>query len=181
MYCRLLVQYIQGDAPFSRLFMNRQLPPDLQNELQALLGDRYCTDITARQAHSNGFSYHVPMLPDCVVFPESTEEVAAIVSHCHTYKIPVIPFGAGTSVEGHVLAVKGGICIDVSKMTQVLAVADMYASVQAGVTRSQIAERLAGSGYFFPIGPGVNATLGGWYGQYAGIRHQRRSVWHHER
>lgn len=137
--------------------------PAVLDELKGLLADRLYTDQVARDNHSVGFSYHTPKPPDAVVYPQSTEEVAAVVRVCHTHKIPIIPFGAGTSVEGHVLAVKGGICIDLSQMNQILSVnqADMYATVQAGVTRNQIDEALAGSGFFFPIGPGVNATLGG--------------------
>ncbi len=121
------------------------------------------SDLPVREAHGVGFSYHDCQPPDVVVFPQTTEEVVKTVTICAAYSIPIVPFGAGTSIEGHVLALKGGVCIDLRGMNQVLEVnpADMYVTVQAGVTRNQLDELLEGSGFFFPIGPGVNATLGG--------------------
>jgi len=131
--------------------------------LQEILGDRAVQDDTARNEHGAGYSYHDCMPPDAVVYPQSTEEVAAIVKVCSKYKTPIVPFGAGTSLEGHVAALKGGVCIDMKLMAQVheINVADMYATVQAGVTRNQLDEALKESGFFFPIGPGINASLGG--------------------
>lgn len=131
--------------------------------LKDIVGERVLDSDAVRNEHGAGYSYHECMPPDAVVYPQSTEEVAAIVKVCSTYKTPIIPFGAGTSLEGHVSALHGGICIDLQQMNAVLEVntADMYASVQAGITRHQLDKALAGSGFFFPIGPSVNATLGG--------------------
>jgi D-lactate dehydrogenase (cytochrome) len=132
-------------------------------ELEDLLGERVTQNQEVRNEHGVGFSYHTCTPPDLVVYPCSTEEIAAIVTICSKNQIPVIPFGAGTSVEGHVLAVNGGVCVDLRLMNQVLEVdsANMCTTIQAGVTRNQLDELLEGSGFFFPIGPGVNATLGG--------------------
>ncbi len=137
-------------------------PPFFQ-ELTALLGARLSVNADVREAHGAGYSYHECMPPDVVVFPNTTEEVSGIVSICAKYGVPIVPFGAGTSIEGHVLALRGGICIDLREMNQVLEVNkdDMYVLVQAGVTRNQLDELLESTGFFFPIGPGVNATLGG--------------------
>lgn len=135
----------------------------LYNSLHRLLGDRISADPAVRNAHGVGFSYHTCQPPDWVVYPTSTEEVAEIVRICAEHQMPIIPFGAGTSIEGHVLALQGGVCVDLSRMNAILDVNtdDLYAVVQPGVTRNQLDERLQGSGFFFPIGPGVNATLGG--------------------
>ncbi|AEI50772.1 FAD-binding oxidoreductase [Runella slithyformis] len=132
-------------------------------ELQAFLDERISVSMDVRHAHGEGFSYHENTPPDVVVFPNTTEEVSAIVVICAKYGIPIVPFGAGTSIEGHVLALKGGVCIDLRNMNQVPEInrEDMYVTVQAGVTRNQLDELLEGTGFFFPIGPGVNATLGG--------------------
>lgn len=132
-------------------------------ELESFLGKRMSRSLTVREQHGVGFSYHECQPPDVVVHPQATEEIVEIVKTCAKYNIPIIPFGAGTSIEGHVLALRGGVCIDLSLMNQILEVnqADMYVTVQAGVTRNQLDGLLEGSGFFFPIGPGVNATLGG--------------------
>ena len=97
------------------------------------------------------------------MFPDSTAEVSELIKLCGRFGVPLVPYGAGTSVEGHILAVRGGVCADLRRMNNILEIseADLCATVQAGVTRNQLDERLEGSGFFFPIGPGVNATLGG--------------------
>lgn len=103
------------------------------------------------------------MPPDAVVFAQSTEEVAATVMLCHAHKVPVIAFGTGTSLEGHLLAVRGGISIDLSQMNRVLAIRpeDLDATVEAGVTRKALNAALHDTGLFFPIDPGADASLGG--------------------
>jgi D-lactate dehydrogenase (cytochrome) len=103
------------------------------------------------------------MPPDVVVFAESTDEVVAIVRLCAAAGVPIIPFGAGTSVEGHTLAVNGGVSMDLSRMTKILEVnqGDFDCTVEAGVRREQLNEYLRDQGLFFPIDPGANATLGG--------------------
>ncbi|MGM9507526.1 FAD-binding oxidoreductase [Larkinella sp. GY13] len=143
--------------------MDDLLRQRVSTALQALLGDRVTDQPEIRKQHGAGFSYHTCQPPDWVVFPKTTEEIATIVRLCQEHQLPIIPFGAGTSVEGHVLALKGGVCVDLRSMNQILEVdaANRCATVQAGVTRNQLDAWLEGSGFFFPIGPGVNATLGG--------------------
>ena len=132
-------------------------------ELKALLGDRLSTAQAVLEQHGKDESYHPVMAPDAVAFAESTEEVAAIVKICAAHKVPMIPFGTGTSLEGGVAALQGGITIDVSQMNHILEVntADMDCRVQAGVTRKQLNEHLRDTGLFFPIDPGADASLGG--------------------
>lgn len=139
------------------------LPAALVEALRQQFGNRYSQGESVRLQHGRDESKHEPMLPDGVVFAESTEEVAAVVRLCHEYSVPVIPYGVGSSVEGHVLAVHGGISIDLSGMNRVLAIhaEDLDVTVQAGVTRKQLNDELKGTGLFFPIDPGADATLGG--------------------
>ena len=132
-------------------------------ELRQLLGDRLSTAAAVCDQHGKDESYHAPHSPDAVAFAHSTKEVSAIVKLCSDYKTPVIAFGTGTSLEGHVAALAGGVCIDLSQMNQVLRVnaEDLDAVVQAGVTRKQLNEYLRDTGLFFPIDPGADASLGG--------------------
>jgi D-lactate dehydrogenase (cytochrome) len=132
-------------------------------ELRQLLGERLSTSTAVCAQHGKDESYHAPHAPDAVAFAHSTEEVAAIVKLCSEYKTPVIAFGTGTSLEGHVAALAGGICIDLSQMDRILQVnaEDLDAVVQAGVTRKQLNEHLRDTGLFFPIDPGADASLGG--------------------
>src|ERR1700704_5896332 len=131
--------------------------------MRALLGDRVTTSRGVREHHGKDESYFPYAPPDAVVFPESTEEVRGIVNLCRRHKTPMIPYGVGTSLEGHVLAIHGGVCIDLSRMNRVLAVheADLDSVVQAGVTRKQLNEHIRHTGLFFPVDPGADATLGG--------------------
>lgn len=143
--------------------MEEQTQDAALEELHALLGKRLSTSSAVREQHGRGESYYPSQPPDAVAFAESTEEVARIVEVCARHRIPVIPFGTGTSLEGQVAALKGGVCIDLLAMNQVLEVnaEDLDCRVQAGVTRKQLNEYLRGTGLFFPIDPGADASLGG--------------------
>jgi D-lactate dehydrogenase (cytochrome) len=126
-------------------------------------GERAVTTQAVREHHSHGEGLADAALPDVVVFPRSNDEVAAIVRLCHLSRVPVIAFGVGTSLEGHVAALYGGVCLDLSQMNRVLEInaEDLDCRVQAGVTREQLNAELKGTGLFFPIDPGANATIGG--------------------
>jgi D-lactate dehydrogenase (cytochrome) len=132
-------------------------------ELKQLYGDRLTTAHAIREQHGKDISYHEAHLPDAVVFAESAEEVQAIVQVCARHKTPIIPFGTGTSLEGHISAPNGGISLDLSRMNKVLQVneADLDVVVQPGVTRKQLNEYLRATGLFFPIDPGADASIGG--------------------
>ena len=141
----------------------RQAPSALIEELRTLLGDRLSTSDAVRAQHGHDESYHATLPPDAVAFAETTEEVSKIVAACARYKTPVIAFGTGTSLEGHVAAVEGGVTIDLSRMNKILEVNtdDLDCRVQAGVTRKQLNTHLRDTGLFFPIDPGADASLGG--------------------
>ena len=135
---------------------------DLVAKLCGDYGDRAVTTQSVREHHSHGEGLADAALPDVVVFPQSNEEVAAIVRLCALARVPVIAFGVGTSLEGHVAALYGGVCLDLTQMNRVLEVnaEDLDCRVQAGVTREQLNAELKGSGLFFPIDPGADATIG---------------------
>ena len=144
----------------------RPAPAEIAAVVAALVrdfGPRAQTAAAIREQHGHGEALADPALPDVVVYPHTNEEVAAIVELCHAARVPVIPFGVGTSLEGHVAALCGGVSIDLSEMNRVLAVNvdDLDCRVQAGVTREQVNAELKGTGLFFPIDPGANATIGG--------------------
>ena len=132
-------------------------------ELSALLGERLSTAEAVCEHHGKDLTYHDGAAPDAVAFPSSTEEVAAIVRVCARHKTPIVPYGTGTSLEGHIAALHGGVCIDLGGMNAVLDVnnEDMDCRVQAGVTRKTLNDYLRNSGLFFPIDPGADASLGG--------------------
>jgi D-lactate dehydrogenase (cytochrome) len=136
---------------------------DLVGALRAFLGERVSTAEAVREHHGKDEGPYPPQPPDAVCFPENLEEVAAVVRLCAEAKVPIIPFGTGTSLEGHVQAVRGGICIDMTRMNAVLEVnaEDLDCRVQAGVTRKQLNEYLRDTGLFFPIDPGADASIGG--------------------
>ncbi|HEX2885158.1 FAD-binding oxidoreductase [Vineibacter terrae] len=141
-------------------------PPHIDEtiaELKVLFGDRLSTAAAVREQHGKDISYHEAHLPDAVVFAESTAEVQKVVQICARYRTPIIAFGTGTSLEGHISAPQGGISVDVSRMNQVLQVneADLDVVVQPGVTRKQLNEYIRATGLFFPIDPGADASIGG--------------------
>ena len=135
----------------------------LIEQLRSMLGERVSTSTSVLEQHGRGESWHPVQAPDAVCFAQSTEEVVAIVKLCAAAATPVIAYGTGTSLEGQVQAIYGGICIDLSQMDQVLEVnnEDMDCRVQAGVTRRQLNQYLRDSGLFFPIDPGANTSIGG--------------------
>jgi D-lactate dehydrogenase (cytochrome) len=132
-------------------------------DLKHLLGTRANDTAAVREHHSHGESYHTPAAPDVVCFPHTTDEVAAIVKIAATHRLPIVPFGAGSSLEGHVNAIHGGITIDLREMNKVVRVSvdDLDATVEAGVTRLQLQKALRNTGLMFPVDPGADATLGG--------------------
>ncbi|MDZ4737361.1 MAG: FAD-linked oxidase C-terminal domain-containing protein [Rhodospirillaceae bacterium] len=141
----------------------RNAPPELIAALRTLLGDRLSTADAVRDQHGHDESYHESMPPDAVAFAETTDEVAQVVALCAKHKTPVIAFGTGTSLEGHVAALEGGITVDLSRMNRIVEVnaADLDCRVEAGVTRKQLNLHLRDTGLFFPIDPGADASLGG--------------------
>jgi D-lactate dehydrogenase (cytochrome) len=135
------------------------------------------------EQHAADLSYHPPRRPDVVVYPESTSEVAAVLAFANETGTPVVPFGAGTSLEGHVIPLHGGISLDLTRMDSIVAVRpdDLTATVQAGVTRSRLDDAAGPHGLWFPVDPGADATLGGMAAtnasgtttvRYGGIRSQ---------
>jgi len=144
---------------------NRRIfePAPLIDALRVLLGERCSVNPGILDRHGHDESYHATHNPDVVVFPESTEEVAAVMRLARKHNAPVIPFGVGTSLEGHVAALEGGVSIDMSRMNRVVEVngEDLDVLVEAGVTRKQLNNHLRDQGLFFPIDPGADATLGG--------------------
>ena len=131
---------------------------------RAFLGERITTNAALRDHHSHGQDTQTPVLPDAVAFIETSDEAARLLALCHAERVPVVPFGAGTSLEGHVTPVRGGITLDMSRMTRIMDVSqpDMDCRVEAGVTREQLNTHLRDAGLFFPVDPGTAAcTIGG--------------------
>jgi D-lactate dehydrogenase (cytochrome) len=131
--------------------------------LRARFDDRITTSASVLEQHGRDEGHHATMPPDVVVYAQSTDDVVAVVGLCREHKIPLIPYGTGTSLEGHVAALEGGVCLDLSQMDQVLRVSpdDLDCTVQCGVTRNQLNDYLRDTGLFFPIDPGADASLGG--------------------
>jgi D-lactate dehydrogenase (cytochrome) len=139
------------------------IPDALLARLRDLLGDRVSTGDAVREHHSRGESHHHAVVPDAVVFPASTEEVQALVAACAAHRVPMTAFGAGSSLEGHVIPLRGGVSVDLTRMTRILrlSVDDLDVTVEAGVTRKQLERHLQSTGLFFPLDPGADATIGG--------------------
>ncbi|MEZ5653565.1 MAG: FAD-linked oxidase C-terminal domain-containing protein [Burkholderiaceae bacterium] len=139
------------------------LTPIALGALAERFADRLSTHLSVRDHHGRDESRFPAMPPQAVLFAQSNEDVVDAVRLCRRYRVPIVPYGVGSSVEGQVLAVRGGLTIDMSRMNRVLAIQaeDLTATVQAGVTHKQLNEALEGSGLFFPIDPGADASLGG--------------------
>jgi D-lactate dehydrogenase (cytochrome) len=139
------------------------LPAPFREAMSALLDTRFTLSLPVREHHGKDESPFGIIAPDAVAFIHRTEEAAAVMRLCAEYRVPVIPFGAGTSIEGHLLAPHGGISLDLSGMNAVLAVdaEDLTVTVQAGVLRKQLNEEIKHTGLFFPIDPGADASIGG--------------------
>ena len=151
------------NAPAAAESLRRPVPAACLDALRERFGDRLSVAHAVREHHGRDESPYPPMLPDAVVFAHSTEEVAFVAGLCNEHRVPLIPYGVGSSLEGHLLAIQGGISIDLSQMNQVLSVnaEDLTVTVQAGVTRKQLNEEIRDTGLFFPIDPGADASLGG--------------------
>jgi len=143
--------------------IRKPIPPAMLDALRTRFGDRISTAEAVRAHHGRDESAYDPMLPDAVVFAQTTEEVAAVAKLCFEHEIPLIPYGAGSSLEGHLLAVAGGVSLDLSQMNHVLSVhpEDLTVTVEPGVTRKQLNTEIRDTGLFFPIDPGADASIGG--------------------
>jgi len=141
----------------------RPVPQACLDALAARFGERFSQSMAIREHHGRDESPYPAMPPEAVVFARTTEEVAEVASLCNQHRVPLIPYGAGSSLEGNFLAVQGGIVLDLSGMDRILAVhpEDLTVTVQAGVTRKQLNDAIRDTGLFFPIDPGADASLGG--------------------
>jgi len=149
----------------SASFANPEVRHYVVQQLQILLGERCSVMPGDLDQHAKDVSHHKPQRPDCVVFPRSMKKVAAVASVCYEHLVPIIPFGTGTAVEGGVVAIHGGVCVDLGRMNRILRFSptDMDVTVQAGVTRLQLNKYLdeSDTNLYFPIDPGADCTLGG--------------------
>lgn len=138
-------------------------PPIDWSPLKAYFGDRFSDAQAVRDHHGRAETFYPAIAPDAVVYATSTQDVCFSVRFCAEREIPVTPYGTGTSLEGNFLAVRGGLCIDLSRMDRILRVdaEDLDCTVQAGVTRKQLNGHLRDTGLFFPVDPGADASLGG--------------------
>ncbi|MFJ5369846.1 FAD-binding oxidoreductase [Bosea sp. CER48] len=160
---------LPADASLDNPVFPASLPPAPESiaavtqALAARFGNRLVTSLAVRQQHGHTLTWIPNQPPDAVVFPQSTDEVSEIVKLCAAHGVPVIAFGTGTSLEGHVNAAYGGVCIDMSQMKRIIAVhaEDLDVVVEAGVTRKELNEHLRDQGLMFPIDPGADASIGG--------------------
>ena len=137
---------------------------DVAQELREALGeDRVRSGDSERDLHAGDLSFHTPHRPDVVVYPCSTDDVSLVLALANEHRIPVTPFGVGTSLEGHVIPIHGGITLDLSRLDRILEISpeNLTATVQAGVTRLTLERAVGEHGLFFPVDPGADATLGG--------------------
>jgi D-lactate dehydrogenase (cytochrome) len=143
--------------------VRRPLPSALLDALRAAFGERMSTSDAVRAHHGRDESPFDPQLPDVVVFATSADDVKQVVSLCSLYGVPLIPYGAGSSLEGHLLAVRGGVSLDLSGMNRVLSIdaEDLTITVEPGITRKSLNDALRDTGLFFPIDPGADASIGG--------------------
>jgi D-lactate dehydrogenase (cytochrome) len=151
------------NAPTPLRQVAKPLPEAFVAALRSRFGEQLSTAAAVCEHHGRDESAYPPMPPGAVVFARSTEDVAALVALAAEHRVPVIPYGVGSSLEGHLLAVEGGVSVDLSQMNRVLAVnsEDLTVTVQAGVTRMQLNNEIKHTGLFFPIDPGADATIGG--------------------
>jgi D-lactate dehydrogenase (cytochrome) len=151
------------NAPTPLRQVARPLPEAFVAALRSRFGEQLSTAAAVRDHHGRDESAYPPMPPGAVVFARSTEDVAALVALAAEHRVPVIPYGVGSSLEGHLLAVEGGVSVDLTQMNRVLAInaEDLTVTVQAGVTRKQLNDEIKHTGLFFPIDPGADATIGG--------------------
>ncbi len=141
----------------------RAIPPALMDALRGRFQNQFSTALVIREQHGRDESAFSVPPPEAVVFAQNTQDVADAVKLAAQFKVPVIPFGVGSSLEGHLLAVQGGISLDVSRMDQVISInaEDLTVTVQPGVTRKALNEAVKSTGLFFPVDPGADATIGG--------------------
>ena len=151
------------NAPHAVQALRRPLPEEMIIALRAQFGDRFSMSNAVREHHGKDESPYPVMLPDAVIFVQSTDEVVSVVEMCNRHLIPLIPYGAGSSLEGHILAIQGGISLDMTAMNKIVSLnaEDLTVTVQPGLTRKQLNEQIRDSGLFFPIDPGADASLGG--------------------
>jgi D-lactate dehydrogenase (cytochrome) len=144
-------------------FTRRPLDERAIEELRTLLGDRLSTSASMREHHSRGETWLPAYPPDAVAFPETVDEVVALVTVCAAHEVPIIPFGAGSSLEGHIAAIHGGVSVDLTRMNRILRVSapDLDATVEAGVTHRQLNRHIRHTGLFFSVDPGADATIAG--------------------
>ena len=151
------------NAPMDLGALRKPLPEQMIQALRQRFGDRCSTAQAVREHHGRDESPYPEMLPDVVVFAQSTEDVVEVVKLCATHKIPLIPYGAGSSLEGHILAIRGGVTLDLTQMDKVVSLnpEDLTVTVQPGITRKRLNEEVRHTGLFFPIDPGADASIGG--------------------
>jgi len=132
-------------------------------ELKVIFGTRFSMNESVLDQHSRDESAFPPVLPSAVIYPHNTKEVSEILAYCNRNLIPVVAFGAGSSLEGHVLPLRGGISMDMTEMNKIIEIspADLVVRVEAGLTRVALNNRLASEGLFFSVDPGADATIGG--------------------